>query len=225
MHIYRTDLLSLSPKQKSKIMPTNKNASIRYQALDKCFGRTNKKYFIEDLIEACNEALYEFNGMNKNTGERSSVKRRQIFDDIKYMESEAGWQIQLERLKEGKRTYYRYKDPNFSIKLQPLTQREAEQLGAAIQAISRYRNLPSYGWVEEIIATLENRFDIEDQKENVIGFEKNDRLIGIWNLTGILDATSSHQVLKINIAPSVLTDRTWNISSIPILITDGLYSD
>lgn len=197
MHIYRTDLLSLSPKQKSKIMPTNKNASIRYQALDKCFGRTNKKYFIEDLIEACNEALYEFNGMNKNTGERSSVKRRQIFDDIKYMESEAGWQIQLERQKEGKRTYYRYKDPNFSIKLQPLTQREAEQLGAAIQAISRYRNLPSYGWVEEIIATLENRFDIEDKKENVIGFEKNDRLIGIWNLTGILDATSSHQVLKI----------------------------
>lgn len=197
MHIYHTDLLSLSPKQKSKIMPTNKNASIRYQALDKCFGRTNKKYFIEDLIEACNEALYEFNGMNKNTGERSSVKRRQIFDDIKYMESEAGWQIQLERLKEGKRTYYRYKDPNFSIKLQPLTQREAEQLGAAIQAISRYRNLPSYGWVEEIIATLENRFDIEDKKENVIGFEKNDRLIGIWNLTGILDATSSHQVLKI----------------------------
>lgn len=58
--------------------------------LFKCFGRTNKKYFIEDLIEACNEALNEFNGMNKNTGERSSVKRRQIFDNIKYMESEAG---------------------------------------------------------------------------------------------------------------------------------------
>lgn len=88
------------------------------------------------------------------------------------MESEAGWQIQLERLKEGKRTYYRYKDPNFSIKLPPLTQREAEQLGTAIQAISRYRNLPSYGWVEEIIATLENRFDIEDKKENVIGFKR-----------------------------------------------------
>ena len=229
MHIYRTDLLSLSPKQKSKIMPTNKNASIRYQALDKCFGRTNKKYFIEDLIEACNEALYEFNGMNKNTGERSSVKRRQIFDDIKYMESEAGWQIQLERLKEGKRTYYRYKDPNFSIKLQPLTQREAEQLGAAIQAISRYRNLPSYGWVEEIIATLENRFDIEDQKENVIGFEKNDRLIGIWNLTGILDATSSHQVLKIKYRSFRSNGQDMEYIFHPYLsnntITDGLYSD
>ena len=103
-------------------MPTNKNASIRYQALDKCFQRTNKKYFIEDLIEACNEALYEFNGLRRNTKEKSSVKRRQIFDDIKYMESEAGWQISLERKKEGKRIYYRYKDPNFSIKMQPLTQ-------------------------------------------------------------------------------------------------------
>ena len=29
-------------------MPTNKNASILYQALDKSFGRTNKKYFIEE---------------------------------------------------------------------------------------------------------------------------------------------------------------------------------
>jgi hypothetical protein len=41
--------------------------------LFKCFGRTNKKYFIEVLIEACNEALYEFNGMNKNTGEKRNL--------------------------------------------------------------------------------------------------------------------------------------------------------
>lgn len=178
-------------------MPTNKNASIRYQALDRCFQNRNKRFFIEDLIDACNEALYEFNGLRKGTGERSSVKRRQIFDDIRYMESKAGWQIPLERKREGKRIYYRYKDPNFSIKMQPLTKREAEQLNATIQAISRYRDLPSYGWVEEIIANLENRFDIKDKKTNVVGFEKNDRLKGIWNLTKILDATSSRIVLKV----------------------------
>ena len=178
-------------------MPTNKNASIRYQALDRCFQNRNKRFFIEDLIDACNEALYEFNGLRKGTGEKSSVKRRQIFDDIRYMESKAGWQIPLERKREGKRIYYRYKDPNFSIKMQPLTKREAEQLNTAIQAISRYRDLPSYGWVEEIIANLENRFDIKDKKTNVIGFEKNDRLKGIWNLTKILDATSSRIVLKV----------------------------
>ena len=77
---------------------------------------------MEDLIEACNEALYEYNGLSKSSGKKSGVKRRQIFDDIKYMES---------------------------------------------QAINRYRNIPSYGWVEEIIACLENRFDINDKKTNV----------------------------------------------------------
>lgn len=178
-------------------MPTNKNASIRYQALDKCFQRRNKRFFVEDLIEACEEALYDFNGLNKETGAKPTVSRRQLFDDIRYMESEAGWQILLEKKREGKRIYYRYKDPDFSIKQQPLTQREAEQLNTAVQAISRYRNLPSYGWVEEIIATLENRFDIGDKKENIVGFEQNDRLIGRWYLTDILDATSSHIVLKV----------------------------
>lgn len=51
-------------------MPTNKNASIRYQALDKCFQNRNKKFFIEDLIQACNEALYEFNGLKKKYGRK-----------------------------------------------------------------------------------------------------------------------------------------------------------
>lgn len=178
-------------------MSTNKNAIIRYQALDRCFRRTGKKYFIEDLIEACNEALYDFNGLNKKTGKKPTVKRRQIFDDINYMESEAGWQIPLEKTKEGKRKYYHYKDPDFSIRQQPLTQREVEQLQSVILSISRYRNLQSYGWVEEIIATLENRFDIKDKKVNVIGFESNNRLRGIWQLNKILDAASSQHVLKI----------------------------
>ena len=35
------------------------------------------------------------------------------------------------------------------------------------------------------------------EKANVVGLEKNDRLKGIWNLTKILDATSSRTVLKV----------------------------
>ena len=36
------------------IMSTNKHATIRYLALDKCFRNPGKKYFIEDLIKVCN---------------------------------------------------------------------------------------------------------------------------------------------------------------------------
>ncbi|MEC8567583.1 MAG: WYL domain-containing protein, partial [Pseudomonadota bacterium] len=63
-------------------MPTNKNASIRYLALDACFSNNRKRFYIEDLIQACNAALEEFGG--------GEVKRRQVFDDITFMESDSG---------------------------------------------------------------------------------------------------------------------------------------
>ena len=90
-------------------MATNKHATIRYHALDLCFGNSGRKYFIEDLIEACNNAIYDY------TGTSEGIKRRQIFDDIKFMESEQGWSIPLDKIRDGKRVYYRYSDKNFSV--------------------------------------------------------------------------------------------------------------
>lgn len=77
-------------------MPTNKNAYIRYQALDKCFRDSLHRYYLEDLIDKCEEALLYYNGVG-------GVSRRQIFEDIKFMESDTGWNIPLDRIKEGKR--------------------------------------------------------------------------------------------------------------------------
>ena len=85
-------------------MATNKHATIRYHALDRCFSHHGRKFFIEDLINACNEAIYEFAGIE------DGVKKRQVFDDITFMESEQGWNVILERIKDGKRVYYRYSD-------------------------------------------------------------------------------------------------------------------
>ena len=38
-------------------MATNKNAMARYRALDKCFSSRTRKYYMNDLIEACRMAL------------------------------------------------------------------------------------------------------------------------------------------------------------------------
>lgn len=35
-------------------MPTNKNAQLRYQILDRCFSDFHHKYTIDDLIEKVN---------------------------------------------------------------------------------------------------------------------------------------------------------------------------
>ena len=58
-------------------MPTNKNAQLRYQILDRCFSDFKRKYTIEDLIDKVNDALYDLTG--------TDISVRQIRADIKYM--------------------------------------------------------------------------------------------------------------------------------------------
>lgn len=120
-------------------MPTNKNAAIRYQILDKCFRDRRHRYYMEDLIDKCEEAIYYYNGVG-------GVSRRQIFEDIKFMESETGWSVPLERKQDGRRVYYCYRDPDFTINAQPLTEDEARQLRSVIITLRRFRGLPSNAW-------------------------------------------------------------------------------
>ena len=171
-------------------MATNKNATIRYRALDKCFRDYRHRYYIEDLIEKCEEELESFNFT-------ANVSRRQIFDDIRFMESMAGWSIPLDRLKDGKKTYYRYYEKDFTINEQPLTDEEAQQLETVILTLSRFRGLPCNEWVDEVISSLEWRFNLKGNKENVVSFEQNQDLKGLDKLSDVLDVTSNHQVVEI----------------------------
>ena len=95
-------------------MATNKNALIRYKVLDNCFRNPGRKYFIEDLMEECEKVLIE---INPDSG---GISSRQIFDDINFIESNEGWQAEIERHRDGKRVYYRYSDTSFSINNMPL---------------------------------------------------------------------------------------------------------
>jgi hypothetical protein len=40
-------------------MAINKNATIRYQALNQCFRNPGRNYYIDDLVEACNNSLMD----------------------------------------------------------------------------------------------------------------------------------------------------------------------
>lgn len=171
-------------------MPTNKNAAIRYQTLDKCFRDRRHRYYMEDLIDKCEEAIYYYNGVG-------GVSRRQIFEDIKFMESETGWSVPLERKQDGRRVYYRYSDPDFTINAQPLTEDEARQLRSVIITLRRFRGLPSNAWVDEVISNLEWRFGLRGKQENMIGFEQNPCLRGLNLLPDIIDAATSHQAVRI----------------------------
>lgn len=75
-------------------MATNKHAIIRYYALDRCFSNAERRYNINDLVDACNKALYKY------TGTQEGVHRHQIYNDIVFMEEH--WSIPLERHKDGR---------------------------------------------------------------------------------------------------------------------------
>ena len=171
-------------------MPTNKHATIRYHALDRCFSNFGRRFYIEDLIEACNEALYEFAGIE------DGVKRRQVYDDMTYMESEQGWSVPLERIKDGRRKYYRYEDRNFSIKNMGINPSEAEQLKETLSILSRFKGLPQFDWVEEMQIRLEDTFHLKGTT-TAVSFEQNPDLKGLNQFTELFNAIQNQIALKI----------------------------
>jgi len=172
-------------------MATNKHATIRYHALDRCFSNYGRKFFMEDLIDACNEAIYEFSGIE------DGVKRRQVFDDITFMESEQGWSIPLERIKYGRKVYYRYSDKSFSIGNKGINSSEAEQLKETLSILSRFKGMPQFEWIEEIQIRLEDTFKLKGNAISIVGFEQNPYLKGLNHFTELFNAIQNQQTLII----------------------------
>jgi len=172
-------------------MATNKHATIRYHALDQCFSNIGRKYFIEDLIEACSNALYEY------TGTSEGIKRRQVFEDIKFMESDQGWSIPLDHIKDGKKVYYRYTDKSFSIKNQTINETEANQLKETLSILTRFKGMPQFKWMEEMLIRIESTFNLKGNDNTIVGFEQNPYLKGLNYFTELFNAIRYKKVLSI----------------------------
>ena len=193
-------------------MSTNKHQFIRYQALDKCFANKGRRYFIDDLIEACNTALYEYTGDPMYDGSMPAVSRRTLYNDINFMKSEKGWSAPIKRGIKNRKAYYQYEDSNFSINNQPLSQNEMEHLKEATLMLSRFKGLPSFEWVEDIITKLEFKFDLNGGNSlDVIGFEQNEFLKGLDLLTPLFNYIVNKQCLKIEYRKFDGTQFVWKV--------------
>lgn len=189
-HDLKNYQLSLYDFLKS-VMSKNKYALIRYQALDRCFRNTGRRYYWEDLLEECNKSLLLYDSYSEG------IQRRQLFDDIQFMESDQGWSIPLERIRDGRKVYYRYEDSSFSINNQGLNETEAVQMKKALQILTRFTGTPQFEWVHEMIPMLESKFGFIQQNGKVIDFESNIDLRGIHFLTPLFNAIINERVLKV----------------------------
>lgn len=172
-------------------MSTNKHATIRYLALDKCFRNPGRKYYIENLIKACNDALFDFSGRTEG------VQKRTIFDDIKFMESTQGWSIDLERHKDGRKVYYRYADTSFSINNHLLNESEENQLKEVLLTLSRFKGMPQFEWIDEMVIRLESSFSLKTDAGKIIEFEQNQYLKGLEFFSELFNAILYRKTLEV----------------------------
>jgi predicted DNA-binding transcriptional regulator YafY len=192
-------------------MATNKNALIRYRILDKCFRNPGRRYFIDDLIAECNKVLLEIDPSSEG------ISRRQIFDDIAFMESSEGWGIELEKHRENRKVYYRYADMSFSIEKSPLNEMEINQIKSAVNTLSRFKNMPQFEWINALVEKLELGVKGNQVDFPVIGFDNNQYLKGIENIGIIYNAITYKKVLSIKYFP-FSTEQPENIEIHPYFL-------
>ncbi len=171
-------------------MAINKQALIRYKVLDECFRNKHKKFFIEHLIEKCSDALSH----HYRTGK--TISRRQIYNDIKFMKSKAGYFAEIDAISEGRRKYYRYSDPNYSIYKKELTNGEKEALENAVEIFGRAKGLSGFEWMGELETRLNK--ELEDDVQALISFEDNPDLVGIGFLQDLYGYIKHKTAIKIS---------------------------
>ncbi|UOE39700.1 helix-turn-helix transcriptional regulator [Chryseobacterium oryzae] len=172
-------------------MAQNKNAQIRYKALDRCFSNVYKLFYIDDLIEFCSEVL------TAHYMKDTTVSRRQIFIDIDFMKSEAGFNAPIENYKKGRKVYYQYSDPEFSILKSPLNPSELSSLNEALETLSRINNLPGFDWVSTMQTKLNSGVHQSQNQRQVISFEDNEFLKGIELLNPLYHHIINSQVIDV----------------------------
>lgn len=183
-------------------MPNNRKAIIRYKVLDKCFCNKYHKFYIEELVDKCNDALYDA-GLEP-------VSKKQIYDDIKFMKSREGYNAPIVSIQDGRRKYIRYSN-DFSIHETPLTEMEVEQLQTLITSLSRYQGLPYYHWIEELLLNLRYRFGIHRDERDILGFEQNRDLKGLRYLADLINYTIKKQPIKISYHPFGQEICSWTL--------------
>jgi predicted DNA-binding transcriptional regulator YafY len=112
------------------------------------------------------------------------------------MESSDGWNIELERIQDGKTKYLRYVDDNFSILGMPLNELEITQLKEALNVFRQFEGMPQFEWMEEVIAKLQQDLRVE-KKGTLMAFDSNRYLVGSEYIGQIYNAIQYQKVLKI----------------------------
>lgn len=127
-------------------MPLNRATLIRISTIDRCLQNRYRRWTIDALIDACTDALAEFEGRCKR------VSRRTFQNDLALMRSDRlGYNAPIV-VRDNK--YYEYEDPDFSITHLPLNDEGLNALSSAVDILRQLQGFPQLESSIEIISKL-----------------------------------------------------------------------
>lgn len=171
-------------------MASNKNALIRYKTIDYCLRNNFKKWTLDDLIEACSDALYEYEGKDVN------VSKRTIQLDIQLMRSDKlGYNAPIEVYD---RKYYKYSDSEYSITNIPVTDNDVKVMNEAIQLLRQFKDFSLFKEMNGVLQRLEDSvYSSQENKKSIIHLDKNEQLKGLEFIDPIYSAIQQKKVIEI----------------------------
>lgn len=173
-----------------KDMATTKNALIRYKTIDKCLQNQYRTWTLEDLMEACSEALFEYEG------KENSVSKRTVQLDIQLMRSDKlGYNAPIAVYD---KKFYKYDEEDFTITDIPLTETDINVLTETVSMLKQFKDFSLFSDVSDILQRLEDKIYAEKSHSRpVIYLDKNENLKGLHFLDVLYQAIVKKVVVKL----------------------------
>ena len=129
-------------------MPLNKIALIRYKTIDQCLRNRSRNWTLEDLIEACSEAVNKIEGTNKGASKRTVQGDLQLMRD-----PNMGYHAPIKVI--GKK-YYTYADADYSITKQEISKQDEAMIQEAIDFMKQLQDFEHFKPYDRVVEDLES---------------------------------------------------------------------
>lgn len=170
-------------------MARNKNALLRYKTIDRCLRNTGRQWTLQDLVDACSQALYEYEG------KMDMVSVRTVQLDIQMMRSDRlGYEAPIECYD---RKYYRYSEPDYSISNRPLTEHDIMTLNRTIDLLKQFDEFDPYHEMVDVVNRLQDKVATATKRKRIVDFERNPDLKGLQFLNPLYDLVASKTTVNI----------------------------
>ncbi len=173
---------------------------MRIRTIDACLRNRARRWTIEDLRRACEDALYDYEGID-------GISLRTVQRDIELMRGDKLGYYAPIVVRERK--YYEYEDPDYTITQLPLSEYDLAELGSAVDILKHYNGFSTIGGQEDVLTRMEDRIQMQRSNRQIVFIETNPRLKGLHFLSQLY----GHILKKENILVTYHSFRSARVTT------------